>query len=522
MKFKNFSIMVAKLRLLLRLHSTGVSQRQISKQIGLSRTCIRAYLDRMLASGSNADELLKMGDGELLNLAQGEIHRQQPDKRLEILNPLLESYAKESRRRNVTLQLLWEEYYAKYKDDAYSYTTFKHYVQKYITTHTYSYHNEHKPGEVLQIDFAGDHLYLTDPSTGVKSAVVVLCCTLPCSGYSYAQALPDASMENLFSALSKCLSYLGGVPQKLLSDNMKQWVKKRDKDGPIFTDAALEFGAHYSTIIEATQVRKPTHKASVEATVHYLYERVYSPLRDETFYTINDMNVRILDLVDKFNAKKMQNKEYSRLEYFEKNEKDFLNPLPDTSFSLKYTKTGKVGSNYHIYISTHQYSVPYEFVGQEVVTIYDKETVEIYDSKYNRIAVHPRSFKRYGYTTTKEHMPPRHQAYEYKKGIRNANHYLYRAECLDESVKLVIQRILDNAVCIEQAYNSCEAVLQLYKVDSESFISSCRYVSERLKVANAKIIKNVMDTRAYLKTIPSYNPEQTLHYNLRGKDSYMS
>ena len=196
--------MVAKLRLLLRLHSTGVSQRQISKQIGLSRTCIRTYLDRLLASGNNTDELLKIGDGELLNLAQGEIHRQQPDKRLEILNPLLESYAKESRRRNVTLQLLWEEYYAKYKDDAYSYTTFKHYVQKYISTHTYSYHNEHKPGEVLQIDFAGDHLYLTDPSTGVKSAVVVLCCTLPCSGYSYAQALPDASMENLFSALSKC------------------------------------------------------------------------------------------------------------------------------------------------------------------------------------------------------------------------------------------------------------------------------------------------------------------------------
>ena len=117
MKFKNFSIMVAKLRLLLRLHSTGVSQRQISKQIGLSRTCIRTYLDRLLASGNNTDELLKIGDGELLNLAQGEIHRQQPDKRLEILNPLLESYAKESRRRNVTLQLLWEEYYAKYKDE---------------------------------------------------------------------------------------------------------------------------------------------------------------------------------------------------------------------------------------------------------------------------------------------------------------------------------------------------------------------------------------------------------------------
>ena len=163
----------------------------------------------------------------------------------------------------MTFQKLWEEYVEEYPDQSYSYTTFKYHLQEYIDTHTYKYHNSHKSGDVLQVDFAGDHLYLTDLQTGDKVPVVMLCCVLPCSGLSFVYALPDASIENLFPALSRCMSYIGGVPERILSDNMKQWVRRRDKDGPIFTDAALEFGVHYSTAIEATKVRKTSHKASV-------------------------------------------------------------------------------------------------------------------------------------------------------------------------------------------------------------------------------------------------------------------
>lgn len=113
MKFKHLSIMVTKLRLLLRLHYSGTSQRQISIQLDLSRTSIKSYSTRLLESGKNQEELEQQDDSTLLFLARGEPYKQTPDKRYESLKPLLASYAEESNRPYVTFLLLWEEYLQK-------------------------------------------------------------------------------------------------------------------------------------------------------------------------------------------------------------------------------------------------------------------------------------------------------------------------------------------------------------------------------------------------------------------------
>lgn len=160
--------MTAKLRLLLKLLNEGASQREISRQLDISRTSVKSYMDRFTASGMSNTELQSLDDGALLKISQGEIYRQQPDGRFDVLKSLLEVYSKEVRRPKMTVQKLWEEYVEEFGDLAYSYTTFKHHLQEYISSHTYKYHNEHKPGEILQVDFAGDKLYLTERYTGKK------------------------------------------------------------------------------------------------------------------------------------------------------------------------------------------------------------------------------------------------------------------------------------------------------------------------------------------------------------------
>lgn len=522
MKFKNIPTMVTKLRFLLTLKEKGVSQRKISELIDLSRTSVKKYLERFISSGKSFKELQSLDDASLLQIAMGRIYRQKPDQRYGDLKPLLERYAKELKKPYVTIQLLWEEYQTEFQEKAYSYTTFKHYLTEYIRSTTYKYHNTHEPGGTLQVDFAGDKLHLTDKVTGEIVPVVVLCCTLPCSGYSYVQALPDASMENLFPALSNALEYIGGVPESVLSDNMKQWVKKRDKNGPIFTDAAIEFSVHYSTMLRATNVRKPTHKAAVEGVVHIAYNRIYAKIRNDVFYTIEELNNRILELLEEFNSRKMKDKAYSREEFFIANEKDYLQPLPSEKFSLRYTKQCKVANNYHVFVSTHQYSVPYEYVNKEVNIIYDNSIVEIYNEEYQRIAIHPRSFRQYGYTTNRDHMPPRHVEYENKKGQRNAAYYLNRAGKISDSVRDVIEMVLKRATNVEVMYNSCEAILQLEKIDKQAFIKSCEYIKNKLQMANYNVVRSVMETKAYLKEDnTSSASDQLLHDNLRGKDAYI-
>lgn len=121
-------------------------------------------------------------------------------------------------------------------------------------------------------------------------------------------------------------------------------------------------------------------------------------------------------------------------------------------------------------------------------------------------------------------MPPNHLAYEYEKGNRNAAYYLYRARRIEPSVEEVLKIVLDKAVCVEQCYNSCEAILQLAKHDMESFIQAYKYVTDRkMSTANARIIKSIMLNRSYL--LPKRDTDeqaQPLHDNLRGKEAFLN
>lgn len=195
--------------------------------------------------------------------------------------------------------------------------------------------------------------------------------------------------------------------------------------------------------------------------------------------------------------------------------------MPATPFALKYTKIGKVGGNYHVYLNTHQYSVPYNYVNQNATIIYDKETVEIYNSKLERIAIHKKSHKRFGYSTIKSHMPANHLAFEYRKQARNANMYLSKAKKISFNVEYVIQMVLDNAACYEQAYNTCEAILQLHRLEPEAFIKTCEYVQNHLDMVNYKIINQIMKNKIYLKDNKNKDINtQFIHKNLRGKNEY--
>jgi transposase len=71
------------------------------------------------------------------------------------------------------------------------------------------------------------------------------------------EALQDSSQRNLYEALGRCLRYLGGVPQNVLSDNMKQYVVKPNRYEPTFNEMAEQWSVYYNTTLSATRTRKP-------------------------------------------------------------------------------------------------------------------------------------------------------------------------------------------------------------------------------------------------------------------------
>jgi len=95
------------------------------------------------------------------------------------------------------------------------------------------------------------------------------------------------------------MSYFGGVPQNVLSDNMKQFVQRSNRYEPVFTEVCEQWALHYHTTLSAARVSKPKDKPSVENTVNIAYLRVYAPLRNETFYSLGEQTIAyaILDRI---------------------------------------------------------------------------------------------------------------------------------------------------------------------------------------------------------------------------------
>ncbi len=460
----------------------------------MGRGVLAKYMKAAAAQNLSYEQAAKMSDADLhsfLSTTKAETVNVSVRKELDEIVPDLVDEL--SRNRYMTIQRLHE----KYKDshpDGYGYTQFKKVIKDYQKSHNLVFHVPHNPAEEMQIDFAGDKVWLTDEKTGELTPVVLLVCTLPYSGMGYAQALPNARMEHFYGGISDAFTFFGGVTTRAKSDNMQQWVKKYDRYEPSFNQSVIDWSTHYETTLLTCRVKKPRDKGPVEGIVKKLYNAVYSELHGEVHNDLSSMNTRIYELVDAFNSKPSKMTGRSRLEIFEAEEKPLLGALPPTPFIFRYKKKTKLNSSYHVVVDKVHYSVPYQFVGQEINVLWDRHTVEIYSAEGNRIATHYRKYKPGSYVTDDSHMPKNHLAY--KRSLEyNAAYFLERAERIGQYTYRAIDIILKSNKHAEQGYSSCQGVLSLGK----------KYGYERLERAARRMASSSTVTYTMLKNILANN-----------------
>jgi transposase len=514
-------ITMLQIRRILQLLEHGQSKRKISRVLHSSRHTIDDYVLKIELTGLSLAILSKLSDAELGTLFYSVNRDPLPDQRYEDLKERLNYLLKELSRPGVTKLRLWEEYRQEVPD-GYGYSQFCEHLAMFTRKSAATMHFEHKPGERVQIDFAGKSLSYLDSSTGEIISCPVLVCVLPFSGYSYVEALQSACQEHLFPALSRCMSYFGGVPQNVLSDNMKQYVHKSNRYEPVFSEVCEQWSLHYNTTLSAARVRKPKDKPSVENSVHLAYMRVYAPLRNETYYSLKDLNQGIRTALDKHHHTLFQKRAYSRLDRFVQEERPLLKTLPDEPFVLKHSVMAKVQKNYHVILGEdwHQYSVPYQHIGKQVKIIYDSEEVEIYLG-LQRIAAHKRDYRKHGYTTLAEHMPEKHKKYHETKGW-DADYFLRKARELGECSFEIMGRILEARTFTEQAYNACLGLLRLSDRYGEvRFENACKRAIHAPRVSY-RLIENILANNLDKQT----EDQMTLftaipdHDNLRGPQAY--
>lgn len=521
----NKTITMLQIRRILQLLERGKSPGRIGIELNISINTVKKYRKIFTASGMENQQLLGLEDSSLQLIAYPELIKPNTSNstRKEKLQSLLPDYINRLKTTHITRELLWDEY-RKDNTEGYGYSQFCSHLQKDLLKSKAVMHLEHKPGETLQIDFAGDKLSYVDRKTGEIISCPVLVCTMPFSSFIYVEALSNQSQVNLIYSLNRCLAYLGGVPPNIKSDNLKQVVNKANRYEPKFSEVIEQFAMHYNTSFTAARVVKPRDKASVERHVGIAYQSIYAILEQKTVYGLDELNSNILELTDTLNNKQMQGKDYSRRQRFEQMELSVLSELPESFFEMKHQTIAKVMRNYHVILGEdrHNYSVPYQYISKKVFLVYDERNVEIY-LDLQRIAIHSRDKRKHGYSTQETHMPTKHQ-YALKAMGYTPEYFANQAKSIGVNTSKVIQKVIEGRYFSEQTYNSCLGILRLKDKYSKERLEKACEISLASYVINYQTINNILkNNRDRLEPeLLQIGITQKQHANIRGKEAYTS
>lgn len=174
--------------------------------------------------------------------------------------PDYEYVAKEMMRDGVTLNLLWLEYCEQCLaagETPYQSTQFNKYYNDYLAKTNATMHLNHKPGEIMQVDWAGDTAAVIDTDTGEIIPAYVSVATLPYSGYSYVEAFFSENQECWTTAHVNAYRYFGGVTKIIQCDNLKTGVIRHGHDNVELNKSYQELAEHYGTAILPARVRAP-------------------------------------------------------------------------------------------------------------------------------------------------------------------------------------------------------------------------------------------------------------------------
>ena len=214
-------------REILRLSSLGINHSRIADSTTISRPTVITILQRAAAQGLDWHAVEHLSDRELaLRLfpqGEGKSVYKMPDYDL---------VHREMAKSGVTLQLLWFEYNDNCRDTGeqpYQYTQFKKYYRDYVVKTKATMHINRKPGEIMEVDWAGQTAELIDTDTGEEIDAYVFVAVLPYSGYAYVEAFLSQNQEAWIAAHVNAYGYFGGVTRILVPDNLNTGVVKNKK-----------------------------------------------------------------------------------------------------------------------------------------------------------------------------------------------------------------------------------------------------------------------------------------------------
>jgi transposase len=217
-------------------------------------------------------------------------------------------------------------------------------------------------GEQAQIDY-GMLGRWPDPLTGKLRTVWAFVMVLACSRHMFVRPVLKMDQRAWTECHVEAFAFFGGVPARLVPDNLKTGVDKPDLYDPKVNRSYAELAAHYGCLVDPARALKPRDKARVERPMPYVRDSFW---RGREFTSLQQMQAEAA----RWSAEVAGQRACRPLEgaapaaVFESVEKDALRPLPAGPFTLATWATAKIGPDIHAQVEKVLYSVPWRHIGK--------------------------------------------------------------------------------------------------------------------------------------------------------------
>jgi transposase len=504
-----------KIREILRLRSLGLSQRQIATSCAVGQATVSEYLKAADAAGLKWPDIADWDEDRLLEAAtpargKTSIRKQSPEPDYAAIRHELQT------NRHVTLQLLWEEYREK-TPDGYQYSRFCDLYKGWLRTQEVVLRQEHRAGEKLFVDYAGDTIPVHHATTGEVTRAEIFVAVLGASSYTYAEATGTQQLVDWIAAHMRAFEFLGGVPEIVVPDNLKSGVTKACRYEPAVNRTYEEMASHYGVAVIPARRMKPRDKAKVEAGVLLVERWILAALRKRKFFSLAEVNQAIQELLVRLNHRPFRKLPGSRRSLFESLDQPALRALPVQRYEYGDWETHRVNIDYHVAFDNHWYSVPYQLTQQEVEVRATAATVEIFHHGL-RVASHARSPEPHAATTVQDHRPKAHQRHLEWTPSR----LVEWAKTIGPATAELFDRIIASKRHPEQGYRSCLGILRLSKQYSSQRVEAAARRAIALRACSYKSIQSILKCHLDSQTIePAAEPQPPLHHhNIRGSEYF--
>ena len=505
-----------KIRELLRLkYECSLSFERIARALGVSKGVVAKYVKAAEVAGLGWSQASELDNTELeqrLKLRHGR------GAGVGLSAPDFARIHQELKKKGVTLALLWEEYRQGQEESAYQYSRFCDLYRTFAKTLKRSMRQTHRAGEKLFADYAGNTVPLIDAQTGEIRRAHIFVAALGASNYTFACATAAQTQADWLGSLRRALRFIGGVPELIVPDNPRALIGEANRYHPQPQRAAVEFAAHYGTVILPARPYRPQDKAKVEVAVQIVQRWILARLRHRRFFSLPELNLAIAELLEDLNRRPFKKLPGCRQSAFESLDQPALRPLPVTAFQYAQWRKARANIDYHVEVDGHYYSVPHALVRQEIEIRLTTGSVECF-FQGKRVAAHARSHRRGAHSTVPEHMPASHRAHaEWSPG-----RMLNWATTIGPGTCEIVRYQLESRPHPEQGYRACLGVMRLARqYGKERLEAACLRagaLGARRYQSVASILKAGLD-RQPLPAATQTELKLPAHANVRGPKYY--